>query len=308
MEDFVRYDLPVDAREPKSVMMEPFDAHVNRNTKDSIFCDLFSRPEYCLQLYQVLHPEDTDVREENIVLMTLSSLMMRNRFNDLGFLVRDRLLVLVECQSTFTENILIRFILYLADTYNRYISKMNLNVYGTKKVRLPIPELYVIYHGDRGDKPDEISLSKDIFGVESADNIFVDVKARIIYDSIPGDIINQFITFARVFDEQIQLYGRTRRAVEETLRICRDQDVLKEYLKNKEAEEIMFTWLDEQRAKKFEYEEIKQEGRAEGEKIGQNKLGSLMIQLKNLGRTEDAFKAASDEAYRNQLYKDLGIQ
>jgi hypothetical protein len=308
MEDFVRYDLPVDAREPKSVMMEPFDAHVNRNTKDSIFCDLFSRPEYCLQLYQVLHPEDTDVREENIVLMTLSSLMMRNRFNDLGFLVRDRLLVLVECQSTFTENILIRFILYLADTYNRYISKMNLNVYGTKKVRLPIPELYVIYHGDRGDKPDKISLSKDIFGVESADNIFVDVKARIIYDSIPGDIINQFITFARVFDEQIQLYGRTRKAVEETLRICRDQDVLKEYLKNKEAEEIMFTWLDEQRAKKFEYEEIKQEGRAEGEKIGQNKLGSLMIQLKNLGRTEDAFKAASDEAYRNQLYKDLGIQ
>ena len=48
MEDFVQYDLPVDAREPKSVMMEPFDAHVNRNSKDSIFCDLFSRPEYCL--------------------------------------------------------------------------------------------------------------------------------------------------------------------------------------------------------------------------------------------------------------------
>ena len=73
----------------------------------------------------------------------------------------------------------------------------------------------------------------------------------------------------------------------------------------------MFTWLDEQRAKKFEYEEIKQGGLAEGEKIdrveGENKLGSLMIQLKNLGRTEDAFKAASDEAYRNQLYKDLAF-
>ena len=316
MEDFVRYDLPVDAREPKSVMMEPFDAHVNRNSKDSIFCDLFSRPEYCLQLYQVLHPEDTDVREENIVLMTLSSLMMRNRFNDLGFLVRDRLLVLVECQSTFTENILIRFILYLADTYNRYINKMNLNVYGTKKVRLPVPELYVIYHGDRGDKPDEISLSKDIFGVKSADNIFVDVKAKIIYDSTPGDIINQFITFARVFDEQIQLYGRTRNAVEETLRICRDQDVLKEYLQEKEAEEIMFTWLDEQRAKKFEYEEIKQEGRAEGEKIGraegeakgETRLGLLMNKLLSSGRNSDALRAASDAGYRKQLYQELNIQ
>ena len=58
---------------------------------------------------------------------------------------------------------------------------MNLNIYGSKKVRLPIPELYVIYHGERGNKPDEISLSKDIFGEESADNIFVDVKAKIIF-------------------------------------------------------------------------------------------------------------------------------
>ena len=45
-------------------MLETFDDHVNRSTKDSIFCDLFSRPEYCLQLYKVLHPEDQDVSEE----------------------------------------------------------------------------------------------------------------------------------------------------------------------------------------------------------------------------------------------------
>jgi len=63
-DSFGRYDLPTGGREPKAAMMETFDAHVNRNTKDSIFCDLFSRPEYCLQLYKVLHPEDTDVREK----------------------------------------------------------------------------------------------------------------------------------------------------------------------------------------------------------------------------------------------------
>ena len=263
MEDYVRYDLLAESREPGAPMMEPFDAHVNRSAKDSVFCDLFSRPEYCLQLYKVLHPEDQDVKEENIVLMTLSNLMMRSRYNDLGILVRDRLLVLVEAQSTFTENILIRFILYLADTYSRYISKMNLNIYGSKKVRLPIPELYVIYHGDREGRLDEISLSRDIFEADSADNIFVDVKARIIYDSTPGDIINQFITFARVFDQQILTYGRTRKAVEETLRICQDQEVLKEYLKEMEVAEIMFTWLDEQKAKRFEEEEIRQESRIE---------------------------------------------
>jgi len=37
----------------------PLDDKVNRNAKDSIFVDLFDRPEYLFQLYHVLHPEDT---------------------------------------------------------------------------------------------------------------------------------------------------------------------------------------------------------------------------------------------------------
>ena len=103
---------------------------------------------------------------------------------------------------------------------------------------LPIPELYVIYHGGRGDKPDEITLSRDVFGIDDPKNIFVDVKAKIIYDSTPGDIIDQFITFARVFDRQVQEHGRTRKAVEETLQICRNQDVLRDYLVEEEDEPL----------------------------------------------------------------------
>jgi len=106
----------------------------------------------------------------------------------------------------------------------------------------------------------------------------------------------------------IRHYGRTRKAVEETLRICKDRDVLKAYLEEEEAAEIMFTWLDEQKAKKFEEEEIRQEGRAEGRAEGESRLGSLMTQLKNLGRTDDAFRAASDAGYRKQLYQELNIQ
>ena len=268
MDSYVSYETYASEPAPKSLMMEPFDAQVNRNSKDSIFCDLFSRPEYCLQLYQVLHPEDRDVTVENITLVTLSSLLTRYRYNDLGILVRDRLLVLVEAQSTFTENILTRFLLYLADTYNRYINRENLNIYGSKKVRLPAPELYVIYHGDREGRPDEISFSRDILEQGPDEKVFVDVKAKIIYDSAPGDIINQFITFARVFDRQVALHGKTREAVDEVLRICRDQNVLRDYLLNEEAANIMFTLLDELKAKRFMEEELRQEGRQEGRKEG----------------------------------------
>ena len=123
VKDYIEYDLSAMGQESKAVMMEQFDDHVNRDSKDSIFCDLFSKPEYCLQLYQALHPEDRTVTADHIVLVTLSSMMMKYRYNDVGILVRDKLLVLVEAQSTFTVNILIRFLLYLSDTYTRYIGR-----------------------------------------------------------------------------------------------------------------------------------------------------------------------------------------
>lgn len=41
-----------------------------RNTKDSVFTHLFSFPKYQLELYQALHPEDTDVCEADIGTIT----------------------------------------------------------------------------------------------------------------------------------------------------------------------------------------------------------------------------------------------
>ena len=43
------------------------------------------------------------------------------------------------------------------------------------------------------------------------------------------------------------------------------------------------------------------EGRKEGRTEGTNKAMALMARLLSAGRTEDAFRAATDEAYRNKL-------
>ncbi len=98
---------------------------------------------------------------------------------------------------------------------------------------MPKPELYIIYTGNRGRKPDTISLSKEFF--DGAD-IDIEVKAKVIYESETEDIINQYIIFCKVFDEQRKLYGMTEQTVRETIRICKDRNVLKEYLENKEQE------------------------------------------------------------------------
>ena len=125
----------------------PLDDKVNRNAKDSVFVDLFAHPRYLLRLYRVLHPEDTESGEDDLTIVTLDNLLLKERYNDLGFLVGNRLIILVEAQSTWSLNILIRFLLYVADTYNRYIEGNDLNLYSGKTLTLPLPELYVIYTG-----------------------------------------------------------------------------------------------------------------------------------------------------------------
>lgn len=56
---------------------------------------------------------------------------------------------LLEAQSTWSWNIVVRALMYLANTWQEYIEDKKLNIYGSRKISLPKPELYVIYTGDR---------------------------------------------------------------------------------------------------------------------------------------------------------------
>ena len=49
---------------------------LKRNSASTVFSDLFSRPRYQLQLYHVFHPEDTDVTEDQLTNVTLSSILV----------------------------------------------------------------------------------------------------------------------------------------------------------------------------------------------------------------------------------------
>ena len=120
---------------------------------------------------------------------------------------------------------------------------------------MPKPELYIIYTGNRGRKPDTISLSKEFF--DGAD-IDIEVKAKVIYESDTEDIINQYIIFCKVFDEQRKLYGMTERTVRETIRICKDKNVLKEYLMNREMEvvTIMMSLFDHEQIMKTYWKDV----------------------------------------------------
>ena len=70
---------------------------IKRCAKDNVFTHLFSDPEYLLQLYQSLHPEDTTTTESDLKTVTFEAMVVARRmYNDLGFIVGDRAIILVE--------------------------------------------------------------------------------------------------------------------------------------------------------------------------------------------------------------------
>ena len=229
-----------------------------RTGKDSVFTHLFSEPEYRFQLFQTLHPELKGVTMEDIIPMTISNVVLDRPYNDLGLLAMRRLLILTEAQSTWSENVLPRGLMYFSQTYLEYVSRMALNLYQATALDLPEPEFYVIFTGERQDKPEELNFSKIFFGGKK---VAIDITAKMIYGSNQGDIISQYVTFCHVLDEQYQKFGRTVEAVREAIRICKSQNVLREYLSRRETEviTIMLALFDQETATRNFVASVKRE-------------------------------------------------
>jgi len=222
------------------------EAFAKFTVKDSVFTTLFQDKKYLIQLYHALHPEDTETREDEFIDITIKNVLTNGIYNDLGFRVRDKIMILVEQQSSWTMNIIVRALMYLTQTYHDYFEEQDADLYGSKKVHVPEPELYVIYTGERVSKPETISFSKEFFGGKEC---AIEVKVKVIYDGKENDIISQYVTFTKVYNEQVKLYGRSKEAVTETIRICKDRDILREFLQSREKEviSIMMTLFDEEK-------------------------------------------------------------
>ncbi len=262
----------------------------NHTAFATVFTRLFSDVRYTLQLYRALHPEDNTAKEDDITIMTIESYLVNQQYNDLGFLVNDRLIILVEHQSTWSENIVLRALMYVVETWLKYVKLLKLNIYGKRKVALPKPELYVIYTGEKTDNmPEELTLRRDFF---NDPDVCVDCRVKIIYSSNKGDIIDQFLVFSKVLKEQNKICGKTEKAVLETIRICIDRNVLKEFLERQRGEviDIMLALYDYDDIIKSHDNEVRNEGRQEGRQDAT--VGHIKSIMESFGITIDKAMAS----------------
>lgn len=128
---------------------------VRKQYKDELFRKVFQNKKDLLDLYNALN--NTDYKDPDALeITTIDSVIYMSFKNDLSFMIGS-VMNLYEHQSTFNPNMPLRGLSYFARLYETYLSRYGLNVYGSKLIRLPVPQ-YIVFYNGRTNQPDEQEL------------------------------------------------------------------------------------------------------------------------------------------------------
>lgn len=127
----------------------------NREIKSSVFADIFGDDELdgkknFLSLYNAIHGTNLKLEDTVIEHKKIPQSICKPYDNDISMLINDRLIILVEHQSTPNENMPLRCLEYYVHLLYGIIparARYNENI-----VKIPTPEFYVFYNGKRKTK------------------------------------------------------------------------------------------------------------------------------------------------------------
>ena len=104
--------------------------------------------------------------------------------NDVSFIVEDSL-NLYEHQSTYNPNMPLRGLFYYASMYERYVDTHELNIYSSKRLRIPTPQYVVFYNGNKAAPDREILKLSDLFTAPSKDGGCYEWTATMLNINLP---------------------------------------------------------------------------------------------------------------------------
>lgn len=246
---------------------------VNKKYKDRLFRMVFNRKEELLSLYNaVSHSEYTN--PDDLEINTLDDVIYMKMKNDLAFLIDD-VLNLWEHQSTWNPNMPVRGTFYIVEEYRKYIDQNGLNLYGSSRITLPVPQFYVFYNGLR-EEPDyiELKLSDAFSRVHSEVEPCMEFKAVML--NINRGHNEELMRQCTTLREYAEFVARIRDETEDGTALeeaamnvmdsCIRDGILAEFLSVHRAEvfEVLLTEYDEQRHIASEKEISRREGHMEG--------------------------------------------
>ena len=281
----------------------------NRMYKSRIFAMLFSDRNELLKLYNAINGtsyDDPDLLQVN----TLENAIYMSMQNDVSFIIEMRL-NLYEHQSTYSPNLPVRYLLYVADVYSDYTKDMNL--YGTKAVKLPTPKFVIFYNG-QAEQPDrkELKLS-ELFSIPDADPS-LELKAVML--NINKGHNRKLMETCRTLEDYAEYTFRVREyaaempldtAVEQAITECISEGILADFLrKNRaEAKKVSIYEYDEERHMRQTREEGMEEGYANGLSQGIIQTAVSMLKLKEFTDTQIREVTGLEQEQLDELKKNI---
>ena len=246
----------------------------NRQYKDSVFVDLFSldektRYDAVRQIYNAFHNEKI-TRKEEIRFVRLENVLFRKVRNDVSFVANNRLLILLEHQSTVNENMPFRCLEYVVALYQTEMKARD--KFSQTPMMLLAPEFYVIYNGASAyPAMKELKLSSLFKDSEKTPQL--ELKVTVININHPDNkdfldkcnFLKGYGKLERKVRRYRELYGERGYiiAIEE----CIKEDMeLVEYLKRKMRE--VSQMFSAEYSYELELEASKEDGIREGMKRG----------------------------------------
>ena len=284
----------------------------NRFYKSRLFVMIFEDREKLLELYNAVSGKD--YKDPSLLeINTLDNAIYMSMRNDISFLI-DARLSLYEHQSTYSPNLPLRFLLYLAELYEGMTS--GLNLYGTKKVQIPPPRFLVFYNGAAPQPDRQILRLSDLYAVEETEH---KLELEVLMLNINAGHNSELMVSCHALWEYAEYTGRVRNyakelpieaAVERAVTECIREGILKSFLQKNRAEAMRMSIYeyDEERHIRQEREDAWADGRKEGELIGwQNKLKDQVKKKLEKGKSvpEIAEALEEDEGEIQKLVEEL---
>ncbi|MCL1967864.1 MAG: Rpn family recombination-promoting nuclease/putative transposase [Fibromonadales bacterium] len=237
----------------------------NRNHKASVFSLLFGEKNNLLELYSAIsgknYPENTKIE-----IVTLSDVLYMDQLNDIAFVLEDRLIVLIEHQSSINNNMPLRMLMYLAAEYEMIVDRKAL--YKQGRVKIPTPEFIVLYNGKK-KFPDykELKLS-DSYKFKIPD-CYLELVVKVYNinrghnTKIAGrsQVLSGYEEFIAQIKENLKSM-ELREAIRAAIKSCISKNILVSFLKRNgsEVENMLLTGWDQDEALAVRYEEGIEEG------------------------------------------------
>ncbi len=278
---------------------------VNREIKSGVFADLFGDDEKdgkknFLALYNAIHDTNLTLEETQIEQKKIPQAITKSFYNDVSMIINGKLIVLIEHQSTPNNNMPLRCLEYYVHLLYGIIPAEAR--YKESLYKIPTPEFYVFYNGEKKVEKEYIMKLSDAF-LEKQEDPVCEAKVKFTNlrsndgENLPVvqkcDILKQYSEFMEIVfrykaelkkqptDEEMQNY--IDKAINEAI----SRNILTDYLTRKgtEVRNMFIGEYDYDLDIKVKTEEAREEGIAEGQQ--QKAIEDALMLIKEYKETPE---------------------